>query len=173
MIGVSGIIGLGLFVHSGEILRISGPGGALFAYGFVALVAISVMEGIAEMVGVWPISNPFVEFVRAFVDEDLAVVVGIAYWYAYAMVFQTLIVAAADLADYWGMSPTLKVLVLFIACPLLLYGINYTGVFWYGLIETIGGFVKIVFVIMGIVLMMVVNHGGKLRPIMSSLSVLI
>jgi amino acid transporter len=81
MIGVSGIIGLGLFVHSGEIMRIAGPGGALFAYGFVALVAISVMEGIAEMVGVWPISNPFVEFVKAFVDEDLAIVVGIAYWY--------------------------------------------------------------------------------------------
>jgi amino acid transporter len=84
------------------------------------------------------------------------------------MVFQTLIVAASDLSDYWGMSPTLKVLVLFIACPILLYCINYLPVWWYGLIETIAGFVKIVFVVMGIVLMMVLNHGGELRDTGSS-----
>jgi amino acid permease len=39
------------------------------------------MEGIAEMIGHWPIPNAMVEFVKAFVDKDLAIIVGFAYWY--------------------------------------------------------------------------------------------
>jgi amino acid transporter len=39
-----------------------------------------VMEGVCEQIVLWPISNPMIEFVRAFVDRDLAIVVGIAYW---------------------------------------------------------------------------------------------
>lgn len=50
--------------------------------GLVGLTAIAVMDGIAEMVGLWPISNAFVGFVEAFVDQDLAKVVGVAYWEA-------------------------------------------------------------------------------------------
>lgn len=81
-IAVSGTIGLGLFVDSGLDLEIAGPGGALLGVGLIGLTAIAVMDGIAEMVGLWPISNAFVEFVDAFVDQDLAKVVGVAYWEA-------------------------------------------------------------------------------------------
>lgn len=48
--------------------------------------------------------------------------------YCYAMGFQSLIMAAADLADFWGLSNALKVIVLFVACPFTLYWINYLGV---------------------------------------------
>jgi amino acid permease len=40
-----------------------------------------IMEGICEMIVMWPIPNAMIEFVAAFVDRDLAVIVGIAYWY--------------------------------------------------------------------------------------------
>lgn len=79
-IGVGGIIGLGFFANSSLILGLSGPGGTLLAFALVGLVATAVMEGICEMIVLWPISNAMVEFVRAFVDEDLAIVVGVAYW---------------------------------------------------------------------------------------------
>jgi yeast amino acid transporter len=62
------------------VLAISGPGGVLIAFGVVGLVAIFVMEGVCEMIVLWPISNAMIEFVRAFVDPDLAIVVGITYW---------------------------------------------------------------------------------------------
>lgn len=80
MIGVSVTIGLGIFIRCGETLAIAGPAGTILAFGLVGVVAICVMDGIAEMVELWPISNPFSEFVSAFVDEDLGIVVGFAYW---------------------------------------------------------------------------------------------
>ena len=49
--------------------------------------------------------------------------------YTYAMGFQTLLVAASELFDFWGMSTTMKALVLFIACPLVLCSINYLPVY--------------------------------------------
>lgn len=72
---------MGLYDDCGVILGIAGPSGTMLAYGLVAAGTIFVMEGISEMIGHWPISNALVEFVRSFVDEDLAVVVGITYWY--------------------------------------------------------------------------------------------
>jgi amino acid transporter len=81
MIGISVTVGIGFFASTGEILGISGPGGVLLAYGVVGFVACMVMEGICEMLVNWAIPNPMVEFVRVFVDRDLAIVVGFAYWY--------------------------------------------------------------------------------------------
>jgi amino acid transporter len=39
------------------------------------------MQGVAEMLCLWPISGALTEFVKAFVDDDLGTAVGIAYWY--------------------------------------------------------------------------------------------
>lgn len=72
---------MGLFDNSGEILRIAGPAGGLMAYILVGICVVCVMESLAEMIGHWPIANCMVEFVDKFVDKDLAIVVGVAYWY--------------------------------------------------------------------------------------------
>ena len=58
----------------------AGPVGGLITYIIVGFGVIFVMEGLAEMIGHWPIPNSIVEFIKAFVDRDLAVVVGVAYW---------------------------------------------------------------------------------------------
>jgi yeast amino acid transporter len=74
------VIGLSFATEGGEILGIAGSGGLLIAYCVNGFVAFCVMEGLCEMVVHWPISNAMIEFVRFFVDRDLAIVVGIAYW---------------------------------------------------------------------------------------------
>jgi amino acid transporter len=82
MIGISGILGgLTLFSTSGLILSVGGPGGVLIAWAINGAIAVAVMEGLSEMIELWPISNAMMEFVDKFVDKDLALVVGIAYWY--------------------------------------------------------------------------------------------
>jgi yeast amino acid transporter len=81
MICIGSTVGIGFVLSSGEILAIAGPGGALIAYAVVGIAVTSVMEGICEMTSLWPISNAMTKFVRAFVDEDLALVVGLTYWY--------------------------------------------------------------------------------------------
>jgi yeast amino acid transporter len=62
-------------------LGVAGPEGTLLAFILLGLVAMAVMEGICEMIVLWPIPNAMVEFVRAFVDPDLAIVVGLSYWF--------------------------------------------------------------------------------------------
>src|SRR5271155_4902441 len=80
MIAIGGVIGVTIFSTDGEILNTAGPAGLLAAWLFVALTTIFVMECIGELVIMWPVSNAMIEYVKAFLDEDLAIVVGIAYW---------------------------------------------------------------------------------------------
>ena len=80
MITVSGVIGVTIFYRDGEALEVAGPGCTILAFAIVGLVAICVMEGISEMIQMFPAPNAIMEFVRAFVDRDLAWVVGVAYW---------------------------------------------------------------------------------------------
>ena len=81
MIGISAVIGVTIFYIDGEALEVAGPGGTMLAFVIIGIVAICVMEGISEMIQCFPAPNPFMEYTRAFVDPDLAWVVGILYWY--------------------------------------------------------------------------------------------
>ena len=74
-------MGIGFAKSSGEIITITGPGGTLIALVVAGLVAICVMEGICEMVNLWPVSNAMIKFVQTFVDPDLAIIVGSTYLY--------------------------------------------------------------------------------------------
>ena len=80
MITISNVIGITVFYGDGEALEVAGPSGALLAFAVVGVTSICVMEGISEMIQMFPTPNAIMEFVRVFVDEDLAWVVGIAYW---------------------------------------------------------------------------------------------
>jgi amino acid transporter len=64
-------MGMGLFNNSGEIL----------AFTVIGVAVIFAMKGTAEVIGRWPIAIGMIEFVRVFVDKDLAIVIGFAYWY--------------------------------------------------------------------------------------------
>ena len=59
----------------------AGPAGVLCAFVIVGLIAICVFECLSELIQMFPAPNALLEYVRAFVDPDLAWVVGIAYWY--------------------------------------------------------------------------------------------
>ena len=83
MIVLSTTVGVGFFASSAEILALAGPAATVLAFGVVGMVAVAVMKGISEMVMIWQVRNPMVEFVRYMVDRDLATVVGISYWYFY------------------------------------------------------------------------------------------
>lgn len=80
MITLSGVLGAGLYIRSGTVLRIGGPGAVLIAFTAMGLLAWTVMQCLGELLALWPISGALVEFVAKFVDEDLGTAVGIAYW---------------------------------------------------------------------------------------------
>ncbi|CZR51546.1 uncharacterized protein PAC_01423 [Phialocephala subalpina] len=158
LITVSGTIGMGLFDNSGEILRIAGPAGGLMAYIVVGICVICVMDGLGEMIGHWAIPNCMVEFVAKFVDKDLAIVVGLAYWYCYAIGFATLVVAAANLASFWEWSTTIQNFMFTFGIPGLLICINCLGVLWYAYVESVLGGMKIALVLASFLTMVAINH---------------
>ncbi|KAL9072164.1 MAG: hypothetical protein Q9161_003785 [Pseudevernia consocians] len=67
------------------------------------------------------------EFVRVFVDEDLAWVVGVAYWYTYAATFATQIVAAASFTEYWGLAQVYQTVFFYFVAPFAILFINFAG----------------------------------------------
>lgn len=79
-IAITAVIGVTVFSSDGKALQVAGPGGALLAFVAVGLVAICTMECISELIQMFPTPNAIVEFIRIFVDEDLAWVIGIGYW---------------------------------------------------------------------------------------------
>lgn len=125
----------------------AGPAGLLLSVGVIGIVAICVGESIAELAQQFPVYNAIVEYVRVFVDEELGWVVGVAYWYTFASVFAVQNLAAANLSQYWGLDQTWQTLAFYILAPLVILILNFLGVFYYGVVETIGGFLKICLVL--------------------------
>lgn len=74
------MIGVTIFYSDGYALEVAGPSGALLAFLAVGIVVICVMECVSELIQMFPTPNAIVEFVRCFVDEDLAWVIGLGYW---------------------------------------------------------------------------------------------
>ncbi|KAL6231194.1 hypothetical protein BDW75DRAFT_248064 [Aspergillus navahoensis] len=160
MITLSGVLGAGLYIRSGSVLRIGGPGAVLIAFTVMGLLAWTVMQCIGELLALWPISGALVEFVAKFVDEDLGTAVGIAYWFTYSINFAALIVAAAGVLDYWDPGKAIQGTVMFFVVPLFLVLLNSFGVQIYGLTEVIGGSIKILGVLVVIACMIAINLGA-------------
>ncbi|KIX01307.1 uncharacterized protein Z518_09032 [Rhinocladiella mackenziei CBS 650.93] len=158
-IALGGIIGVGFFRGSSSTTALAGPGGAMIAVFVIGIIVIAIMEGICELINIWPIPNAMVEFVRSFVDEDLGIAVGILYWYTYCVSFSALIIVAGDLTKYWGLSHAWKSLT-FAAAPWILLAINAAPVNVFGWVEFVGGVLKLCLVVGIIILMCLINAGG-------------
>ena len=83
----SAVVGGGIFFNDGEALEVAGPGGMLLAVGVIGIIACFVMEGISELVQLFPVPNAPVEYVAAFVDQDFGWVIGIAHWSVFETVY--------------------------------------------------------------------------------------
>jgi amino acid transporter len=85
MITVNGTLGIGLYWRGGQILELAGPLAAVLAFFLVGLLCWAVMQCITEMICIWPIPGALSVFVSEFVDAELGIAVGIAYWYVFGL----------------------------------------------------------------------------------------
>jgi len=127
-ITINNVFGIGIFQNTTYVFQIAGAGYGALAFAVVSVVAICVVEPAGEMLQLFPISNARVEFVRAFVDEDLAALVGTGYWLSYAIMLNSLIVSATNLLKlftpvaYSLMPPWLLFILLINLLPARRYG---------------------------------------------------
>lgn len=63
MIAIGGVIGAGLFVGSGTVIRAAGPG-AFLTYAICGLLIILVMRMLGEMAAANPTTGSFADYAR-------------------------------------------------------------------------------------------------------------
>ncbi|KAK6864315.1 amino acid permease-domain-containing protein [Apiospora arundinis] len=166
MITINGTLGSGLYWRCGQILELGGPLAVLLSFLLVGLLAFGVMQCITEMLCIWPIPGALPVYVSEFVDEELGIAVGLAYWYTYSVSFSALVVTTAAETEFWTTDKVLQGIVMFVVLPVIMVIINATNIEVYGFLEVMFGALKITFFVVIMVAMIVVNTGaGSEKPI--------
>ena len=80
MITFSTLVGIGMFLQSGKVIFLAGPGGAWLAYILIGTVMWSVMASLGEMTALFPVRGPIFEFPGRFLDRALGYACGWMSW---------------------------------------------------------------------------------------------
>jgi amino acid permease len=80
MIAFSVCVGVGLFLQSGRVIYIAGPGLAVFAYLISGSLMWSTMGSLGEMTALFPVQGGLFVFPRRFLDEGVGYAVGWMTW---------------------------------------------------------------------------------------------
>ena len=106
MIALGGVIGAGLFVGSGVVIKSAGPA-AILSFLITGLLVVLVMRMLGELACSMPGGGSFYEFAReAWRDRPgvgrlAGFLTGWMYWYFWVIVVALEAVAGADLVRYW------------------------------------------------------------------------
>lgn len=81
MIAFSSTIGIGLFLQSGKVMYLIGPGGAVLAYFLMGTLLWSANASLGEMTAIFPVKGPIIDFPSRYIDEGVGFAVGWMAWY--------------------------------------------------------------------------------------------
>ena len=84
-LALSGAIGTGLFVGSGQVLSLAGPLSAFLSYAITGFNLFCVINSLGEMATYLPVPGAVPVFATRFVDPALGFVLGWNYWYQLAI----------------------------------------------------------------------------------------
>jgi GABA permease len=100
MIAIGGVIGAGLFVGSGVVIRSTGPG-TFITYALAGVLIIMVMRMLAEMAVADPRTGSFSDYARKALGDWAGFSVGWLYWYFWVIVVGFEAIAGAKIIQYW------------------------------------------------------------------------
>ncbi len=151
MIALGGSIGTGIFLASGYAISVGGPGGALLAYGLMAIIVYFLMTSLAEMSAYRPSSGTFCDYSKTYVGKSFGFAMGYNYWFNWAITIAVEISASSLIMSYWFPHVSSWIFSLLFFTAVLLF--NILSVIVYGEIEYFLSFLKvsviIVFIILG------------------------
>lgn len=163
MISFSACIGFGLFLNTGKVIYLAGPGMALVAVVLGCSMMWSVIACLGEMTALFPVPGPLFEFPGRFIDAATGYATGWMSWSAWIVILAAEIQAVAQLWRFrfdpeylrsvgypdeqlgWSTehySPAVWVF-LFLILVLL---VNLLPVRQYGQLEYIFGVIKLTFI---------------------------
>ena len=100
MIALGGVIGAGLFVGSGVVVKAAGPA-AVLSFALTGALVVLVMRMLGEMAVAFPAIGGFYEYNRLALGELTGFLTGWMYWYFWVIVVALEAVAGARLLIYW------------------------------------------------------------------------
>src|SRR5271168_2082241 len=100
MIALGGVIGAGLFVGSGVVIRATGPA-AVLSFALTGALVVLVMRMLGEMAAAYPSVGGFYGYNRIALGELAGFMTGWMYWYFWIIVVALEAVAGAKLLTYW------------------------------------------------------------------------
>ncbi|KAK0501662.1 general APC amino acid permease [Armillaria luteobubalina] len=159
MIAIAGTIGTGLFLGSGDALRVAGPLGALIAYILVGTVAYSSLCSVGEMTTFAPISGTFPHFAARWVDPAFGFAVGWNYFYGQAISVPVEVAAAVILLGFWDDNTSHAAIYTAVIC-VLMCAINIFGVRWVHIAEFFFALIKLSTIIGLLLAGLVIDLGG-------------
>ncbi|KAI1076647.1 proline-specific permease [Whalleya microplaca] len=155
---LSGAIGTGLFVGSGQVLSLAGPLSAFLAYLITAFNVYCVVHSLGEMATYLPLPGAVPVYASRYVDEALGFTLGWNYWYQLAIGVPIEVTASAVIVDYWPNSIPNAALITIFFLPMII--INCFPVRVYGEAEFAFGAVKLTTIVGLILLMFIITLGG-------------
>ncbi|KAK4210658.1 amino acid permease-domain-containing protein [Rhypophila decipiens] len=118
MIGFSMALGVGLFLSSGKVIYLAGPGLAVLAYLLMGTLMWSALACMAEMTALFPVKGPTFEFACRFIDESVGYASAWMLWFSYVIVVAAELAAITEIfrfqMEYIFGSLKLVLLVIFI-----------------------------------------------------------
>ncbi|KAI9805099.1 MAG: hypothetical protein M1825_000933 [Sarcosagium campestre] len=177
-IAFSGMVGIGLFVSSGELIAIAGPAGCVLAFVIAGLIIFGVMRSLAEMVSVRPFSGALIDFPHTYVDPALGFAVGVIYMLAQCVCTATLTASAARAAgEFTRTGPNSNQDVrlgdldrdrkggIIAGLWIITFCSNIFGVRIYGTLERVVKWVKLLFIVFLCLLMIIISTDvGDQKP---------
>src|SRR6201986_3273590 len=117
MIALGGVIGAGLFVGSGVVIKDTGPA-AFLTYAICGLLIILVMRMLGEMAAANPSAGSFAAYAAKALGGWAGFSVGWLYWYFWVIVVGFEAVAGGKVLNYWFPMPLwLSALCLMVLSP--------------------------------------------------------
>ncbi|KAH7341187.1 proline-specific permease [Pyrenochaeta sp. MPI-SDFR-AT-0127] len=102
MIAIGGTIGTGLFVGSGQALKMGGPFFLLLSYIILSLVVFGVVTATTEMSAYLPVKGCSMAYYgNRFFSRSLGFALGWLYFYIFAITVPAEVTATALVINYW------------------------------------------------------------------------
>lgn len=158
MIAIAGVIGAGLFMGSGSVIHLAGPG-AILSYVFAGMIVVLVMRMLGEMASVNPTSGSFAHYAHEAIGPWAGFMIGWLYWFFWVIAIALEATAAAAIIQYWYDGIPLWLLSLLLTVALTATNILSVKAFgefeyWFSLIKVVSIIVFLAmgaFIILGIV----------------------
>jgi amino acid transporter len=102
MIAIGGTIGTGLFVGSGQVLGVGGPGFLLLAYCLMSIFVYCIATAVIEVASYLPISGSSMSYYcNRYVSRSLGFALGWLYFYSFGILVAYEITAGVIVINYW------------------------------------------------------------------------